>query len=279
MPKDIRKCRLSYSILSQTSLDNFALSGVNRLTVKPLGALGAGEARQQALKGGCPPRRGHAQSDPLECARSKVSWKRVLRSARRRAGQVRDAASRLHRQCVGDGGFRRVRRFQADLLPGQGELRCRRDCGTGPKEAGPTRPPQDPRRGPGLPAGAAGPRQTRSRSGTGEADPQRVGHRGSPQDDRAGIKKNCRMSRPERQRVRSCRPPFQPSMRCYAWRLWARCCRPRRAAASCSFCAGACGGGRRRWQLEASLQGQFTHHHSLGRRVTNARLSFTCSRR
>jgi hypothetical protein len=160
-----------------------------------------------------------------------------------------------------------------------GKKHLSRDCGTGPKEAGPTRPTQDPRRSPGLPAGAAGPRGARSRSGTGELDPQRTQHRGSPQDDRAGIKKNCRMSRPERRRVQSCRPPLQPSMKCYAWRLSARCCRPQRAAASCSFCAGACGGGRRRWPPEAPLQSQFTHPHSLGPRVTNARLSFTCSRR
>lgn len=63
-----------------------------------------------------------------------------FRSARRRAGQIRDAASRLHRQGFGDGGLRRVRCFQANLLPGQGELRHGRDCGIGADKAGPRRP-------------------------------------------------------------------------------------------------------------------------------------------
>src|SRR5271154_2962880 len=130
MPEDCQINRLIAAALRQSSLDNYALCGINILTFMPLrtlGALGASKAQQQALKGGCSPRRGYAQSDPRECARSKVWGKRVLRSARRRAGQVRDAASRLHRQCVGDGGFRRVWRVQTDLLSGQGELRCRGD--------------------------------------------------------------------------------------------------------------------------------------------------------
>ncbi len=76
---------------------------------------------------------------PRRCA-IQSSGQRVLRSARRRAGQIRDAAARLHRQGVGDGGLRRVWRFQADLLPGQGELRYGRHCRTGADKAGPRAP-------------------------------------------------------------------------------------------------------------------------------------------
>src|SRR5207245_4046035 len=78
------------------SVDIRIICGVNKLTLVirlTLGADGADEARQQALKEERPPRRGHAQSDAREGAGSKVSGKRVLRSARRRAGHVRDAAA------------------------------------------------------------------------------------------------------------------------------------------------------------------------------------------
>src|SRR2546425_1209742 len=86
---------LHFAVASLCKLDNGTLCGVNIFTLMPLrtfGADGAGEARQQALKDGGSPRRGHAQSDAREGARSKVLGKRVLRSARRRAGQVRDVA-------------------------------------------------------------------------------------------------------------------------------------------------------------------------------------------
>ena len=151
-------------------------------------------------------------------------------------------------------------------------------AGLVPKKPGPRAPPQGPRRGPGLPAGTAGPGRAGSRSGAGEVDPQRARHRGSSQDDRASIKKNCRMNTPRRRRVRSYRPPLRPSMRCCAWRLSARRCRLRPAVASCSFCAGACGGGRRRWPPQAPFNSQLRHRHSTSRRVTSAQLSFTCSR-
>ena len=153
-----------YAIDCCFSLDVGVMCGVNIFTlIRTLGAEGAGEARQQARKDRCSPRTGHAQSGAREGARSKVSGKRVLRSARRRAGQIRDAASCLHRQRLGDRGVRRVWLFQADLLPGQGELRCCGDCGIGPKEARSPRPPQGPRRGPCVPAGTAGPRRAGSR--------------------------------------------------------------------------------------------------------------------
>ena len=76
MPEDGHIIRLYTAALSHPRLDNCALSGVNRITfllLCTLGALGAREARQQALKGGRPPRRGHAQSDPREGPRSEVS--------------------------------------------------------------------------------------------------------------------------------------------------------------------------------------------------------------
>src|SRR5260370_42612004 len=93
--------RNKYAVCCYRNLDVGTECGVNIFTLAilpTLGADGAGKARQQALKGRRSPRRGHAQSDAREGARSKVSGKRVLRSARRRAVQVRDAASSLHPQ-------------------------------------------------------------------------------------------------------------------------------------------------------------------------------------
>jgi hypothetical protein len=63
--------------------------------------------------------------------------------ARRRAGQVRDAASCFHRQRLGDRDFRRVWRFQADLLPSH-QAKANFDAagiaGLVPKKPGPRAP-------------------------------------------------------------------------------------------------------------------------------------------
>ena len=115
--------------------------------------------------------------------------------------------------------------------------------------------------------------------GAGEVDPHRARHRGSSQDDRASIKKNCRMNTPRRRRVRSSRPRLRPSMRCCERRLSAKRCRLWPVVASCSFCAGACGGGHRHWPPQAPFSNQFLRHRSLHQScVTSAQLSFTCSR-
>ena len=94
------------------SLDVVAFCGINIFTLISIHALGASDARQQAIEEGCPHRRGHIQSRPGQGARSEVPRRRVLRSARRRAGQIRDAAPRLCRQAVNHGGSRRVWRLR-----------------------------------------------------------------------------------------------------------------------------------------------------------------------
>ena len=76
-------------------------------------------------------------------------------------------------------------------------------AGLVPKRPGPRGPPQGPWRGPGVRAGTAGPRRAGSRSRACEVDPQRIRHQGSSQDDRASIKKNCRMNTQRCRRVRS----------------------------------------------------------------------------
>lgn len=98
-----------------------------------------------------------------------------------------------------------------------------------------------------------------------------------PRTIERALKKNCRMNTPRHRRVRSSRPPLRPSMRCCVWQLSAERCRLQPAVASYFFCAGACGGGRRRWPPQAPFHSQL--HRVLHQcRVTSAQLSFTCSR-
>lgn len=104
------------------------------------GALGAGTQRQQVLEGRRPPRRGRVEPDAREGSRPEVPGKRLLRSPRCRAGQIRDAASGLGGEGVGDRCVRRIRRVAADLLSSQGRLRGRGDRGAGGQKRGPRGP-------------------------------------------------------------------------------------------------------------------------------------------
>ncbi|MET4236578.1 hypothetical protein ACVWXN_010841 [Bradyrhizobium sp. i1.4.4] len=78
-----------------------------RMPLHTLGADGAGEARSKRR-----PRRCAIQS----FGEASSSIRTTLCSS------VRDAASCLHRQRLGDGGFRRVWPLQADLLPSGGDV-------------------------------------------------------------------------------------------------------------------------------------------------------------
>src|SRR5580693_7993763 len=73
----------------------------------------ASKERPQTLEGRRPPRRGHVEPGTREGPRSEVLARRVLRSARCRAGQVRDVAPCLHRERVSDGRLRRIRCLEA----------------------------------------------------------------------------------------------------------------------------------------------------------------------
>src|SRR6266487_397026 len=88
-------------------LDRRLRSGVFILTndrVLPLhGDWRAAKARNQALEDQGSLGRRDVESHAREGQRSQVSGERVLRSARRRAGQVRDVAARLRGERVGNG--------------------------------------------------------------------------------------------------------------------------------------------------------------------------------
>src|SRR5258708_31751520 len=109
-----------------------------------LGDRGAREKRQPASEGPCPPRRGHTESGTREGPRSEIPRQRVLRPPRHRAGQVRDAAPRFGRECVGRPRNGRIRRIEADVLSDPGQLRRSGDRWVRAEEAGATRPSQAP---------------------------------------------------------------------------------------------------------------------------------------
>ncbi|CAN2532664.1 hypothetical+protein [Methylocapsa aurea] len=174
------------------SLDCGIKCGVNIFTNGPKAmhrAGDVGQARRQALEDRRAQRRRRPQSRAREAARPEVPRQRVLRSARHRAGQIRDAAAGLLRQSVGDPGRRRVWRLAANLLPGEGGLRRRGDCRTGAGEARAARSPQDRRRRSGFPASALTSRRAGTRPGAGEARPSRTGYRPPSQNDRTSAKK------------------------------------------------------------------------------------------
>lgn len=103
------------------------------------GDRGARQERQQAGQDPGPRRRGRAESGTWKGPGSEVPRGRVLRSARHRAGQVRDAAPRIGRECVGNECHRRVRCVEADLLSDKGRLRGGGDRRIGTQEAGSAR--------------------------------------------------------------------------------------------------------------------------------------------
>src|ERR1700750_1659746 len=153
---------------------------------------GAREERQEASQGSGPARRGHVKPNAGKGPRPEIPRPRVLRSARHRAGQVRDAAPRIDREHVGGQRHDRIRRVQADLLYDQSQLRGRGDRRTGAQEAGSARSSQGAGRSAGIYPGAT--RRGRAHPGarTGEAGPAEIPSRCAPEDDRAsgGRKKN-----------------------------------------------------------------------------------------
>lgn len=153
------------------------------------------QERQQALQGRGPLGRGHVESLTRKGHRPKVPGERVFRSARRRAGQVRDVTSRLCRECAGDQRCRRVWSLQADVLSGQSKLQRRRDCRTGSEKTRSSRPPQAPGR-----AVNVSPKPGRSGRAHSSATPvyldsKSVRSGSTPKDDRArvGRKKNSKV--------------------------------------------------------------------------------------
>src|SRR6516225_295117 len=146
---------------------------------------GAATARQQTLEDRSTSRRGHPQPDAREGPRSKVPRGGILRSARCRAGQVRDAAPRFEGQRIGERCRRRIRGLKADILPSQGELRGGRHRRAGTKEARPTRAAQASWRRVGIPPGPARPRRTNPCARAGSVDTAGIRPRCASKDDRA----------------------------------------------------------------------------------------------
>jgi len=137
-----------------------------------------------------PDRRGDAESSAGEDQGSKIPRRRVLRPSRHRAGQIRDAAPRIGRESTGDRRNGGIRRIQADVLSGQGQLRRSGDRRAGAQEAGPTGPAQGAGRSAAVYPGTSGCWQAYSGPSTGQTDSEKISSRYPPEDDRARSKRN-----------------------------------------------------------------------------------------
>src|SRR5260370_6605247 len=153
---------------------------------KPIrGDRGARQEPQQAGQDPGPRRRGRAESGTWKGPGSEVPRGRVLRSARHRAGQVRDAAPRIGRKCVGDQCDRRVRSVEADLLSDTSQLRGSGDRRLGAEEAGSARSTQGAGRGAGIYPRETDGGRAHSSAPAGRANPKEIRSRYPPKDDRA----------------------------------------------------------------------------------------------
>ena len=124
---------------------------------KPIcGVHGAKEERRKECEGPGPSRGGSVELGTGEGSRCEIRQQRVLRSARHRAGQIRDAAPSNRREGFGsqrDGGIRRVK---ADILPDQDQLRGSGDRWPGAQEARSARAAQTSGRSVGVYSRATG---------------------------------------------------------------------------------------------------------------------------
>src|ERR1700730_5510722 len=179
-------------------LDTIYMCGILAATIgiPILGDSGVHEERQHASESPCPLRGRHVESGTGEGPRREVPRQRVLRSARHRAGQVRDAAPYLGREdfgCERDGGIRRVK---ADVLSDQSQLRRRGDRWTGAEKEGPPRSSQASGGSTGIHPKATCRGRAYSSARVGEADPTEIRSRCPSQDDRASgrPKKNFKIT-------------------------------------------------------------------------------------
>jgi len=119
---------------------------IQTICTLPLGDRGALEERQQTFEGPRAARRRHAEHATGKSRRFEVPRQRVLRPGRHGAGQVRDAAPRISRECVGRPYDRGIRCVAADILSGQDQLRGSGDRRPSAQEAWPARSTQSARR-------------------------------------------------------------------------------------------------------------------------------------
>lgn len=115
-----------------------------------------------------------SQSPSRSCDRFLVSPIRVLRHARSRPGQVRDAAAGSTRRTHGHGGGRGLRMFAVRVLRSQGGLSAWRIAGSGPSPARSSTPAQVEWTGPGLPSRTARSRSVAWRRSVGTTRPRCV---------------------------------------------------------------------------------------------------------
>ena len=179
-------------------LDMYSYCGIIVITIGMpiLGDRGAREKRQQASEGPCPPRRGHAEPSTREGPRSEIPRQRILRPPRHRAGQVRDAALRFGRECVGCQRNGRIRRVEADVLSDQGKFRRSGDRWARTEEAGTTRPSQASGCSTGVYSKTPRRWQAHSSARAGEVGSAGIRPEGTSEDDRASghRKKNSEMT-------------------------------------------------------------------------------------
>jgi len=191
-----RRCKSDYT--TQYVLDIGCKSGIITETFgKPiLGDCSGRQERQQEPQSPGPARRGHVESCAWEGPGSEVPRWRILRSARHRAGQIRDAAPCIGGKCIGDQRDRGIRRIKADILPDQGQLRRSGDRWPSTQEAGATRSAQGTGCGARICPGAIGRGRAYSSAPNGRANPEEIQSRCSSKDDRAssGSKKNRALS-------------------------------------------------------------------------------------
>jgi hypothetical protein len=150
------------------------------------GVYGAKEERRKECEGPGPYRRGGVELGAGEGSRCEIRQQRVLRSARHRAGQIRDAASRNCREGLGgerDGG---IRRDKADILPNQGQLRGSWDRWPGAQEAWSARSAQTSWRSAGVYSRATGGGRAHSSAPAGQPNCAEIPSQCSPADNRAG---------------------------------------------------------------------------------------------
>lgn len=193
-PPDSNKCVIYLCQICRESryatlvvLDMFCMCGIISETIgKPIrGDRGVSQERQQAGQDPSPRRRGLAESGPRKGPGSEVPRGRVLRSARHRASQVRDAAPGIGRECVGDQCDRRVRSVEADLLSDKSQLRGSWDLRLGTEEAGSARSTQGAGRGAGIYPRETDGGRANSSAPVGRANPEEIRSRYPPKDNRA----------------------------------------------------------------------------------------------
>src|SRR6266705_1962318 len=137
-----------YGELVRPGEDNFVdkvpFSGVVVLTLSQR-SFRAFEEDKKRPQGGGATRGRHVEPVSGEGCGPEVPNGRILRSARRRPGQVRDAAARVDRERVGNGCNWRVRSLSSNVLRSEGQLRRGWDLRSLAQEAWTTRPAQAPR--------------------------------------------------------------------------------------------------------------------------------------